>query len=179
MWCVSIVEGLHVSHWLEITWPSIGVLFRRWSNQSKTLIHFRFLTIYWNESLQLWPLNKRKQIIEYRNKGPISCLDVCNETSLIAYANEDRQVIVLESAPVTLTGHSKAVVDLSFSPNGRWLASVDDRGHVFVWSTASWNKVFQVNVVRSPRYRFWDTLTWNAASNMLAVANCSDEVSSK
>lgn len=36
---------------------------------------------------------------------------------------------------IMLTGHLVDVIDVSFSPNGRFLASIDKKGIVIVWST--------------------------------------------
>ncbi|HEY0190204.1 MAG TPA: hypothetical protein VGC42_03730 [Kofleriaceae bacterium] len=39
-----------------------------------------------------------------------------------------------------LSGHAVTVTDLAFSPDGRWLASIDGRGVLLVWDTARWGE---------------------------------------
>jgi WD40 repeat protein len=33
----------------------------------------------------------------------------------------------------TLTGHTESVVSVRFSPDGRWLASLDSTGRLLLW----------------------------------------------
>jgi WD40 repeat protein len=68
--------------------------------------------------------------------------------------------------------HQTIVVDVRFSPNGKYLAAIDQNGLIVVWS--NWIKAFnyQVNQEETP----YKSLAWNYSSTKLAVANMTVEV---
>lgn len=54
--------------------------------------------------------------------------------SLRVLSGNSRQVVA------TLSGPGSRVADLAYSPDGRFLAAASHDGHVYLWSTADWDK---------------------------------------
>jgi WD40 repeat protein len=81
--------------------------------------------------------------------------------------NEDPIILSFNEEP------SKAIViDVSFSPNGQYLAAINQFGLVAVW-TMNWSRVFSQQVAGRAVYK---SLTWNSSSSKLAVSNLTQQV---
>ena len=88
--------------------------------------------------------------------------------------------------PRKISGHSGRVRSVAFSPEGRFLSSVDENGKVLVWCTEvspfsyilnnssvnfnlnlqKWQPIFQLET-KSPIYR--KDIRWNSAGTKLAI----------
>jgi len=98
------------------------------------------------------PVGEREQVVVLRgaDREPVATLYE-GEREVRGLAIDDRFVAVAikdimiwsrsERRDVaTLSGHAITVTDLAFSPDGRWLASIDGRGVVLVWDTEQWGE---------------------------------------
>jgi WD40 repeat protein len=68
------------------------------------------------------------------------------------------------------------VIDVSFSPNGQYLAAIDRNCFIVIWSFVSNtpNKVFSERL--SQKDALYKSLNWNSSGTKLAVANLDQEV---
>lgn len=107
-------------------------------------------------------------------KKPLHAIAVHpQQPSLFAVAGEGEEIYVLEvsegsAEPVvkaTLTGHKDTVSLLSFSPNGKLLASGSLDSTIGLWSTETWERVFTFTDL----YGEIMTLLWHPSSLLLAA----------
>jgi len=86
----------------------------------------------------------------------------------------DLQVDGTATNPRQLPGHSGGVWSVAFPPDGRFLASADEKRKVLVWCTEKWQPIFQLQT----KSEIWVLyhLRWNCAGTKLAIPNPSPEV---
>ncbi|KAK4004917.1 hypothetical protein OUZ56_006646 [Daphnia magna] len=135
--------------------------------------------------LQVWSPSRKDPIrrLNYTNKSRVGCIDWFppgreSDSLLIVGGCADGSLIVWnlnddEDQHQTLYGHSLAVNDVSFSPDRRWLASVDQDGYLIIRLTTDWRKAYEAKT--GPNY-WHQTLSWSGSSDKLAVTNVSSEV---
>ncbi|XP_046461563.1 F-box-like/WD repeat-containing protein TBL1XR1 [Daphnia pulex] len=70
-------------------------------------------------------------------------------------------------------GHYAAINDLCFSPNRRWLASIDRDGQLIVRLAEDWRKVYETKTEASNCQR---ALSWSGSSDKLAIVNARYQV---
>lgn len=115
-------------------------------------------------SLQAWAVTAKppSQLMPVTLRGAPRCaiLDVAwkPHSSQVALAGRDTNIYILdmgrEGSPVTtLEGHTDAVTRVSFSFDGRLLASRSDDGTVRLWRTDTWAQVAQLDEPASPESR--------------------------
>ena len=92
----------------------------------------------------------------------------CGDDSVRVWSSEDQPPKILRFPETS----KNVVVDVSFSPNGKHLAAVDQKGFLVVWS--DWVKVFSDQMFQKDA--LYKSLAWNTSSTKLAVANLSQEV---
>jgi WD40 repeat protein len=107
-------------------------------------------------------------------KKPLHAIAVHpQQPSLFAVAGEGEEIYVLEVTDTTaepllkatLKGHKDTVSLLSFSPNGKLLASGSLDSTVGLWSTETWERVFSFTDL----YGEIMTLLWHPSSLLLAA----------
>jgi WD40 repeat protein len=96
--------------------------------------------------LQIWSLNGDPKTL-HTSGSPIHCMDwFCKKeekekfTSWIACGAKDSMVGIWNldhdnPKSTYLMGHASAVMSIAFSPDGKYLASVEERGCLIIWST--------------------------------------------
>ena len=111
---------------------------------------------------------------EAPEKKPLHTIAVHPQQSTVfAVAGEGEEIYILEVAdtatePVlkaTLKGHKDTVSLLSFSPNGKWLASGSLDSTVGLWSTETWERAYSLTDL----YGEIMTLLWHPSSLILAA----------
>lgn len=141
-----------------------------------------------NGSTMVWSMDKNEPIYlvkSERMKRP-TCLawylfgDSIAESSwtLIACGLEDGSVVLWDSCgnsdPVlSLLVQTNSIWDISFSPDGMFLTSIDLQGNLVIWSTKTWQIVFQSNLSFRASKRI---LQWGGGGRKLAIANPSEQI---
>ena len=101
-------------------------------------------------------------------KNLIACGCANHSVRVWVRENEDPIVLLFNEEP-----SKTIVIDVSFSPNGQYLAAVNQFGLVVVW-TMNWSKFFSQKV--AGKGVIFNSLTWNSTSNKLAVTNLTQQV---
>ncbi|XP_057372725.1 F-box-like/WD repeat-containing protein TBL1XR1 [Daphnia carinata] len=139
-----------------------------------------------NGSIMVWSIETNEPIYLVKNermKRP-TCLawylddDSIAESSWIACGLEDGSVVLWDSRgnsdPVlSLPVQTNSIWDVSFSPDGLFLASIDLQGNLVIWTTKTWQIVFQSNLSFRASKRI---LQWGAGGRKLAIANPSEQI---
>lgn len=80
---------------------------------------------------------------------------------------------VTESRLQILSEHLDAVTCISFSPDGQYLATLDNEEKLIIWSTENWVIIFHHF---KPANENWNHIRWNPTSNKLAISSNSHEI---
>ncbi|XP_046460645.1 F-box-like/WD repeat-containing protein TBL1Y [Daphnia pulex] len=132
-------------------------------------------------SIKVWSKKRYKDVGNIQLDNRIYCVDChgirSGEAALIASGLEDGTVViwhVTENRFQTLNGgHSDAVTRVSFSPDGQYLASLDNEEKLIIWSTKNWVIIFQhIKSISED----WSHIRWNPTSNKLAISTNSSQV---
>jgi WD40 repeat protein len=106
-------------------------------------------------------------------------IDVSHDQDLIASCSFDRTVKIWRAEPpwrniATLKAHSDAVRSVSFSSDGRWLASNSLDGWVCIWDRATWEpRIFVPETVSD----YWPcSLAFSPTNQRLATLGEEDRI---
>jgi WD40 repeat protein len=107
--------------------------------------------------------------------GLIAC--GCDDHSVKIWSLNGNKLDLKRVLPLPLPYYhttSLVVIAVRFSPNGQYLAAVDNKCKLIVWSTANFTQIHMDQV--QGKGTFYQALTWNTSSTHLAVANSSPKV---
>jgi WD40 repeat protein len=94
-----------------------------------------------------------------------------NDDNILAYTTGDTFIHIIThegEAIADLTGNTNDINDMAFSPDGRYLASVNDDGILLIWDTENWDEIAYVEVGAAR------ALAFNADSSLIAVGGEQD-----
>ncbi|XP_046446174.1 F-box-like/WD repeat-containing protein TBL1X [Daphnia pulex] len=161
-------------------------LYSLFSEQAIMSIHYNvkhdaLAYFSYDRNVKLWSLEK--DCIREWEGHTRGIYAICwNESDdLLASGGDDKTVRIwnvnssLCQSQKVLRQHDFLVTAVSFSPNGRYLASADVNGIVIVWTTEDWSTVVKHQCSGTILNR--DSLQWNTKSTKLVVANQSNQLS--
>ncbi|KZS17864.1 Uncharacterized protein APZ42_015851 [Daphnia magna] len=131
-------------------------------------------------SVKVWSKNRHQEVGQIQLENRIYCVDChglrSGGSALIASGLEDGTIAiwhVTENRLQILSEHLDAVTCISFSPDGQYLATLDNEEKLIIWSTENWVIIFHHF---KPANENWNHIRWNPTSNKLAISSNSHEI---
>jgi len=126
--------------------PAAGIVF---TPDGSNMIISTWGEIAWSFNTTTWQLNWKFDLSDNEEYNAFHSIAISPDGSTVALGSADHRVYLMDVATGQVvhrieswSGHTKTLKALSFSPDGKWLATAGEDQTIFVWNTSDFTKKF-------------------------------------
>ncbi|KAI9561484.1 hypothetical protein GHT06_012442 [Daphnia sinensis] len=141
-------------------------------------------------TVKVWKKDGMQISLRYELNAKASCLSLswypCSDANISSSVDASKNHLIacglgsgcitvwkpeLESIPTTFPAHNQMVHDVSFSPNGQYLASIGADDNLHIWSTNLWEEIGVYEMKKESKGLNRRKISWDSSSQRLTTAS--------